>query len=601
MANFNITTILSYSLKKEYVGTMNYRNVVTIVVETIHKTDSTTAYDSTLTIPNDYSYAEVYKKSASPISLNGNGFGLGRVISISEPRSVNFDENGLKFWKRNITIELYEAGDNTNTPNDAANTFYARLKQNLFDSRIKEISENFSFTDNENGDLGYTHTVSVSCDDLVIAGSPNSNTQTGVYLARQKAQSLIESEVDFGYLGSLANLYGKAGKKTFSTDVDVINGTVTITKTFTSFLVKYPATYSFAVQDDGSINISESITFKNKDLATRVDLIGGIVSILDNVKANAFARCQGYFNIYKLFITKGENVDSLSASSISLFSVNRTFNEESQEYVQQISFSNARNLRNTYTIEIDQSISCDNKGIFTVTENANFISKSKKQNGTNLPFLTPVSGISYVKNTLKAEQEQSIIRAIKLYNKHNKSTISENPSVTPLKLISCNRSASSNGKKFGYSVSFSNDPSFIRDGVINTINSKLNATIPKKIVKTYIVPGYLNNKNIFSQENDQSSPGTLSVNQSVTLKRNESNKTPNLVNRPTYAINSVYNRCLLTLYNRLSNFGLGDPTKNIINSVSFSYNSSRKLEMSASINYFVAANKFGPNQTLYTI
>ena len=377
MPNFNITTILSYSLKKEYAGTMNYRNVVTIEVETIHKTDSTTAYDSTLTIPNDYSYAEVYQKSASPISLNGNGFGLGRVISISEPRSVNFDENGLKFWKRNITIELYEVGDDTNTPDNAANTFYARLKQNLFDSRIKEISENFSFTDNQNGDLGYTHTVSVSCDDLVIAGSPNDNTQTGIYLARQKAQSLIESEVNFGYLGNLANLYGKAGKKTFSTDVDVVNGTVTITKTFTSFLVKYPATYSFVVQDDGSINISESITFKNKDLATRIDLIGGIKSILDNVKANAFERCQVYFDVYKLFITKGVNVDILSASSISLFSVNRTFNEESQEYVQQISFSNARNLRDTYTIEIDQSISCDNKGIFTVTENANFISKSK--------------------------------------------------------------------------------------------------------------------------------------------------------------------------------------------------------------------------------
>ena len=31
------------------------------------------------------------------IYLNGNGFGLGRVISVSEPRSVNFDENGLKF------------------------------------------------------------------------------------------------------------------------------------------------------------------------------------------------------------------------------------------------------------------------------------------------------------------------------------------------------------------------------------------------------------------------------------------------------------------------------------------------------------------------
>lgn len=593
MPNFNITTILSYSLKKEYIGTMNYRNVVTIVVETIHKTDSTNAYDSTLTIPNDYSYAEVYQKSLTPISLNGNGFGLGRVISISEPRSVNFDENGLVFWKRNITIELYENGDNTNTPNDAANTFYARLKDNLFDSRIREISEDFNFTDDEEGNLGYTHTVSVSCDDFVASGSPNNSTQTGVYLAKQKAQSLIESEVNFGYLGSLANLYGKAGKKTFSTDIDVINGTVSITKTFTSFLVKYPATYSFAVQDDGSINISESITFKNKDLATKVDSIGSIVSILDNVKANAFARCQGYFNVYKLFITNDQAVDSLSASAISLLSINRTFNEESQEYSQQMVFSNARNLRNNFTLEIDQNISSDGKGITTITENANFVSKLKKQNNENNVSQPSIN--STIRGYIDSEQANSLSRAVNLYNKYYKLAIS-----APLKLINSTRTLSSNGKAFGYSVIFNNDPSFVRDGVINTINSKINSTIPKKIVKTYIVPGYLNSKNIFSQENEQSSPGSLSVTQSVVLKRNDSNKTPDLVSKPTAAINSVYNRCLLTIFNRLTGFGLGDPKNFIINSASFSYNSSRSLEMTVSITYFIAANKFGPKTTLYT-
>ena len=593
MSNFNITTILSYSLKKEYIGTINYRNVVTIVVETIHKTDSTTAYDSTLTIPNDYSYAEVYQKSASPISLNGNGFGLGRVISISEPRSVNFDENGLVFWKRNVTIELYEAGDNTNTPNDAANTFYARLKDNLFDSRIREISEDFNFTDDEEGNLGYTHTVSVSCDDLIVSGSPNNSSQTGVYLAKQKAQSLIESEVNFGYLGSLANLYGKAGKKTFSTDIDVINGTVSITKTFTSFLVKYPATYSFAVQDDGSINISESITFKNKDLATRIDSIGNIVSILDNVKANAFARCQGYFNVYKLFITNDQAVDGLSASVISLLSINRTFNEESQEYSQQMVFSNARNLRNNFTLEIDQSINSDGKGITTISERANFISKLKKQNdtiGNPQPFIT-----STIRGYIDSEQANSLSRAVNLYNKYYKLAIS-----APLKLINSTRTLSSNGKAFGYSVTFNNDPNFVRDGIINTINSKISSTLPKKIVKTYIVPGYLNSKNIFSQENEQSSPGSLSVTQSVVLKRNDNNKSPDLVNKPTSAINSVYNRCLLTLFNRLTGFGLGDPNNFIINSISFSYNSTRNLEMTVAITYFIASNKFGPKTTLYT-
>lgn len=595
MPNFNITTILGYSLKKEYVGTINYRNIITIDVEALFKTTESSIYDNILPVPADYAYPEVYQNSLTPIYLNGNGFGLGRVISVSQPSSVNFDENGLQFWKRKITIELYENGDNTNTPNDAANTFYARLKTNLFDSRIAEISEDFNFTDDESGNLGYTHTVSVSCIDFVSSGSPNNNTEAAVYLARQKAQSLIESEVNFGYLGSLANLYGKAGKRTFSTDVDVINGTVTITKTFTSFLVKYPATYSFAIQDDGSINISESITFKNKDLATRIDLVSGIKSILDNVKANAFTRCQGYFNIYKFFITKGENVDNLPASSISLLSINRTFNEEAQEYSQQIVFSNARNLRSTYTLEINQNITSDNKGVFTITENADFVSKLKKANGTDQPFI-----ISSLQDILNPEQEISLDRAIKLYNKHNKSAISSDPELTPLKLITSSRRVSSNGKNFGYSVSFSNDPTFIRDGTINTITSKINATVPKKIVKTYIVPGYLKNKNIFSQENDQSSSGSLSVSQTVTLKRNNNNKTPDLVSRPTAAINSTYNACLLTLFNRLTGFGLGDPSNFIINSITFSYNSSRSLDMNVSITYFIAAYKFGPKSTLYT-
>lgn len=611
MIDIVITTILGYSLKKEYVGTTNYRNVITVEVESLHKTQTNVAYDDTLPSVDVYSQADVYQKTTTAINLNGNGFGLGRVISVSEPRSVEFDENGIKFWKRNITIEFYEAGDDSNTPNSAANTFYARLKNNLFDPRIREVTEDFSFTDDEEGNLGYTHTVTVSCDDALVAASPNNNTETGIYLARQKAQNLIESEVNFGYLGNLANLYGQAGQRTFSTQIDPINGTVTITKTFTSFLVKSPATYSFAVQDDGSINISESIIFKNNNLATRIDLTSNIKSILDNVKANAYSRCLGYFDVYKNFITKGESVDSLGAENISLISINRTFNEEAQEYTQQITFSNARNLRSAYTLELDRSISMDEKGITSITENASFVSKAKKANGTSQPFLT-----ANFRDLFVPIQNESYYRAVALYNKYHKTNISNtivNDSSKPfLKLVNSSRRATSNGKTFGYSLTFNNDPSFIRDGAVNSINSKINANIPKKIVKTYIVPGYTknnspvnlnpSNKNapIFSQENKQSTLGSLNINQTVLLKRTDANKTPDLVEKPTNAINKTYNNCLLTLLNRLSSFGFGNPNNFIINSVSYSYNSSRNLEMSVGILYFVESNKFGPKNTLYS-
>ena len=75
MPNFNITTILGYSLKKEYSGTMNYRNVITIDVEALFKTTESSVYDNILPIPADYVNPEVYQNSLTPISLNNNGFG----------------------------------------------------------------------------------------------------------------------------------------------------------------------------------------------------------------------------------------------------------------------------------------------------------------------------------------------------------------------------------------------------------------------------------------------------------------------------------------------------------------------------------------------
>ena len=30
MANFNITTVLGYSAKKEYIGSLNFRNIITL-------------------------------------------------------------------------------------------------------------------------------------------------------------------------------------------------------------------------------------------------------------------------------------------------------------------------------------------------------------------------------------------------------------------------------------------------------------------------------------------------------------------------------------------------------------------------------------------
>lgn len=583
MANFNCTTLLGYNLRKEYIGSMNYRNVITLEVETLHETSVDPRYE--IQKAGDYSYAEIYKKNLTPISLNGNGFGLGRVLSVSEPRSTDFQENGLTFWKRNLTIELYENGDDSNIPSHSNNTFYARLKNNLFNSRISEISETFNFNDGEDGAIGYTHTIDVTCVDEISDGSQNDNTKKGVYLARQIAQNLIESEVNFGFLGNLNNIYSSnSGKATYSVQSDVINGKVSITKTFSSNFLRTPASYSFSVDGDGYITISESITLKNQNLATKASHISDIILIMNNIKTGSYTRCNSYFNAYAAQIKTSENVDTLSSNN--LISSQRSFDENSQQYTITNTFSNAKNIFQYYVSDIQQSLSVAQNGIVTISETGNLISRNFKSNGTDSPFLT-----STIRGYIDSEQGGSKTRAENLF----KSSFKTGTSPT-LNLIRSSRVGSSNGKTFGYSCVYSNDKTILKKDGINKINTKIDVVEPIKKVASYIVPNKADKKTTI-QVNDQSSLGTMTISKSAKLKRTDVNKTPDLVIRPTQQINLIYDSCLLSILNKLSSFG-GDPTNFVTSSLSYSYNSNRDLEMSLSINFIVAAQRLGVN-TIY--
>jgi len=596
MANFNVTTLLGYSVKKEYTGIFNYRNVVTLTVETLHRTNTDPRYD--LGTLNEYDAPDIYKHSNTPIVLNDTPFGVGRIVSISEPRSENFDQNGLKFWKRIITFEIYEIGDSSNLPTSTpeTNNFFNRLKETIFNPRIISLSETFSFSDAEDSNLGYTQIVSVSCADEIAEGSPSDNTKTGIYLARQIAQTLIESEVNFGFIGNLNALYQKEGKKTYSTEVDPINGSVSITKNFRAFLFKTPASYSFEVNDDGSINISESISILNQNAPIKINDVGGIVSVLDNIKNSSYARCLAYFNAYKPLIqlSGGNQVDGLTSEAQNLISVQRTFNEGDQQYSQIVTFSNARNLRSYYVLEIDQNLTTDENGFVNINETGSFVAKKTKVKNSDSSFLSSnffASGVS-VKTSIDTEQSNSLTRAVALYKKSY-----PNYSIEPsLKLARSLRNCSIRGKSFGYTVTYTNDPSLLKANDINTINSKLEVVLPKQIANSYILP---QNKNVFIQYREQSSVGEMKIAQTCIIKRTDSNKTPNLVSKPTSIIRTMYNNCLLSLLNRLNSFGGGDPNNFIIKSVSFSYNSSREVKVDVAIDYLLAANRAGPNKNLY--
>ena len=120
--------------------------------------------------------------------------------------------------------------------------------------------------------------------------------------------------------------------------------------------------------------------------------------------------------------------------------------------------------------------------------------------------------------------------------------------------------------------------------------------MPKKLSSPYIIP---NNKQVFVQFNNQSTVGTMTIAQTALIKRIEANKTPDLVNKPTSIIKKLYSNCLISLINRIVGFGKGSPNNFVIKEVSYSYNSSREVRVSVSIDYLVAANYAGPQSNLY--
>jgi len=594
MAKFNVTTVLSYDVKKEFIGSLNYRNVITLTVETLHRTNTNPRYD--LNSLGEYDSPDIFQNSNTPIVLNDIPFGVGRITAISEPRSVEFDENGLQFWKRDITFEIYENGDNSSIPNNTNNPFYARLRDNLFNSRILQISEEYSFADEQDGSLGYTQTVNVVCADEIAENSPSDNTKTGVYLARQIAQNLIESEVNFGYLGNLNNLYGKTGKNTYSSSVDVVNGSVSITKTFTPFLIRTPAAYEFSVGDSGEVQISETISLSNKNLASTSSNMSDIISVLNNLKSSAYSRCLGYFDAYKTLITTSEQVEGLQSDGLNLIETRRSFDEKNQEYSQRVVYSNNRNLRSNHTLEINQNISVDQSGFTTITERGDFVSRKSKEKSSDSAFLGSnyfASGVT-VKSLLDGEQTNSLTRAQNLYNKYHKTNINVNS--TPLKLNSSFRIASNRGKSFGYSVTFTNDPKIRKssDGIVS-VSSRIGTSLPKKLSTAYIIP---NRSETFVQFLNQSSVGQMDISQTAKLKRTDANKTPDLVIKPLSVIKTIYNNCLVTLLNRISGFGGGSPNNFVVRNVSFRYNSIREVNVNVTIDYLVAANYAGPKTNL---
>lgn len=579
--NINATTLLSYDIKKEYVGALNFRNVITMEVETLHLADTNPSNGIpryNLAELDGYNDINIYTGN---VQINGQPFDNARVVSVSEPRSIDVKESGLTFWKRVVTLEFYENGDSSSVPASDTSTpkFYNRLAENLFDKNISSISEEFSFSDGAEGTLEFSHTVTVSCiDDFLSNPTPS---QRGVAKAKQIAQKLIESEVNFGFIGNLNSIYTKgAGKRRYSENVDVVNGSVSITKTYSSSLsARAPITYDFQVNEVGDIIVSETVELKNEEPAKSVDALVKLKTYASNIQSGAYLRCLQYFNAYSALVNQQKH-----PLKTNLISIVRGFDERNQVLTQTVTYTNSIGLSSLYAVEINNQLSVDKVGNSTLTETAQFTRNSNKIVSTEI-------GAFY--NSYQAYIQFELGRmTARLQNLYKKvfNTVT-NPT---LYLVSTRRTCGSHSKRLSYSYVYTTNPAMRKNSLYANPVKSISVNRPRKKVNSFIVPG---TKTFVTQELPQSDLGSISFEFTAKSIRTDANSNATKVVRPYSAIKKMFDEGLLDVFTFMIKEGQGNSDKFFINAASYSYNSEREIKVRLEATYWEDFTRIGAKKS----
>jgi hypothetical protein len=529
--------LFSYSLRRNYVGTFNYKNVANMQVQRVFSTSGTGG-----DVP------PLLTNKITGIVVNGYSFGSGRIVSYSNPTSYDITEDGKHLWKQVVNFELYEDGDNSNLPSTNFDI------GNLYDRQIESVSESFGFDITENGDYQFSRDLNVKCIRNL------DNTDSGVQIAYSIIQNMQGADrPDFGFIDiSHSGLYNNyLGKTTNSYQIDKENGSVSWSE---KFLIQdrdfVKQAFSF---DNGVINVSESATIRHSGISSSSGVFANNQFLLktryETLTGGAFVRCSGLAALYSSVLGLDSYTNYLN---IQPTQITRVFDEKSQELNYSIVFSNNPNMTTSgYLLEQEINLTKKSNGVDEISENGTITSYSNKSYSL-MPILN--SGISNAISSFTT-------RVLPYY-----------PGIASAKLVSENKTLGNISKKANYSITYSTDSSFVNDSLFLTKNFNLENSLPIINHSSYIIFGF-NSPLVHAP--GQTSFGSVNCSVSAALKR-DSNFNIELPQKPRAAIDSlVLDGVNYALNSIKGNF----PTDFFVDKVSYSYDSDNNANIQISIQY----------------
>ncbi len=564
--NFDKVNLLGISQQAEFFGERNarYRTIKTIDIEGYidnrSNTDFKGVYQSLLNAESKKDDASLLSNIVEDITINGTGFGKGKIVSLDFPASEGVTDSLILYGKYSASIEFYSSGDLLGGSSGTLEG--ADVPDQEF---LESFSEDFSFSvDNDQ-----MYTLDHSLDIKYISGIRGNGTSVNPVDNAKILANTIFNQTPQQFTTKIGNFYGDIGQKTrthYTETYNLIEGSTTFSKRL-SILPSSGANYTssvtntFQMNEMGIVNVTENGTV-NARSNDPTEAIQEVQEGINTESAGSFSRCSGVYEAYKGYI--GGNDRNLNDVKLVF---NKTINNSEGIGSYNIDYTDD-DIYSNLTHKEERTISLSRQGdIINVTEKGSVMSLEPKGSGFNPYTILPSRSVS--KARCQNVYDLSSGYRGELKNLNNTFTIPKY------------------GKTANYTYAFTDDSEVSDTGGISRKSIKHNDTIGAPVQSAIIIP---NISFEVLHTPGQTQLGQRQVSATCTLRRTKFNNNielplngyggPNQDNTINEAVNALKQELIQKAYEVFPDNNLirsNDKGAIYINDVSYNFTSDNSL------------------------
>lgn len=303
MISFNNASLLTYSHVPKFFGDgiFNYSIEKNIQIQGyILDLENFDGVSGVLSGINDI---KNLAKNSGEFVVNGHYLGTGYIKKIEVNGNPDNDPNWVRYANYVVDLLILSTG----SLHDMTGIYYQDIDSNIFDVKnlylVNDFRENLSINLDSNGIYDYKHSCEFNFENGIAKN-------IAISTAKALASGIISSEVPFNITDQFgANFL--SGRKLYTESYDIVNNRFSFAENFAKSKSGDYAdalyTYKLANNEDGSVNVIESVKIKSLSLP----LFEKAIEKLSGIKSGSYSRCQNVYENYYL------NSGSLNIHSVS--------------------------------------------------------------------------------------------------------------------------------------------------------------------------------------------------------------------------------------------------------------------------------------------